>query len=136
VAVGWATVELDRAAAELTLELGIAATFEPAADDAALGARRGWPRPRCRCPADGRGVCSNCRQRVGWPPLLGMARDRPRWLSPAMVRRGDGDRRPHGCGIEVATRDGPLGPAMLILDAPIPGPYRFLLVDRTGTIAS
>jgi hypothetical protein len=40
-------------------------------------------------------------------------------------------------GIEVgATRDGPLGAARLILDAPIWGPYRFLLVDRTGTIAS
>jgi hypothetical protein len=40
IAVGWATVELDRAAAELAADLGsVAGAFAPAADSVALGAR-------------------------------------------------------------------------------------------------
>ena len=41
----------------------------------------------------------------------------------------------HTAGIAVAkVLDGPLGSARLILEAPIAGPHRFLLVAAPGTI--
>jgi hypothetical protein len=142
VAVGWATVELDRAAAELALELGIAAdAFAPAADDVALGAR-------CRvAPA----VVAVPGGRVA---VVLLEPSTEGWLAARLARHGEGPAAVWlvpgdgassataiadltAAGIEVGpTRDGPLGPAKLILDAPIWGPYRFLVVDRAGTIAS
>jgi hypothetical protein len=142
VAVGWATVELDRAAAELAVELGIAAgAFEPAADDVALGARCRLAPAAVAIPGgrvavvllepstEGRLAATLARHGEG-PTAV--------WLVPgdrSSLATAIADLR--AAGIEVGPpRDGPLGSARLVLDGPTWGPFRFLLVDRTGTIAS
>ena len=142
MAVGWATVELDRAAAELALELGIAAgAFQPATDDAALGARCRLAPAAVAVPG-GRVAVVLLEPSTEGRLAAGLARhgEGPTavWLEAAdgaSLTTAIADLR--AAGIEVgATRDGPLGPARLVLDGPTGGPYRFLLVDRTGTIAS
>lgn len=142
MAVGWATVELDRAAAELAPDLGIAAgAFEPAADDAALGACCRLA-PAAVAVPDGRIAVVLLEPSTEGRLAARLARhgEGPAavWLEPghgASLATVIADLR--AAGIEVGpSRDGPLGPARLVLDGPIWGPHRFLLVDRAGTIAS
>ena len=133
IAVGWATVELDRATAELSAALrGSSDPFAEAAGTPALGAR-------CRVAA---GVLP------GAVSLVLLEPDTEGRLAATLARLGEG---PAAIWLEVETlaaaiaavrasgsttspaRAGPFGAERLLLDGPIHGPHR-LLVERPGTI--
>jgi hypothetical protein len=125
IAVGWATVDLDRAAAELTLLLGLGRdAFVLAEDSVALGAR-------CRVAA---GVL---------PGGLSMAIVEPVTegrLAATLAKRGEGPAAawsiPAAGGIVSRThaRPGPFGPERLRPGSPVTGPHRFLIETAPGTI--
>lgn len=124
VAVGWATVESDRAAAELTAALGLPSDpFEPADDSIVLGAR-------CRI---GRGVLAVGRSLV----LLEPATEGR--LAATLARLGEGPAvvwlgtAPSDATLS-AQRPGPFGFERLLLGGPVHGPHRLLVGDETGTI--
>ncbi|HLY14823.1 MAG TPA: hypothetical protein VKR24_10765 [Candidatus Limnocylindrales bacterium] len=118
-AIGWATVELDRAAAQLSAELGT--TFEPAIRDALLGA--------------------TVRRSTGTePPILIEEPDTEGRLSGALAKHGEGpialylrlahlDQLPSQLSIRAG--NGPLGPARLVLNGPPWGPF-LILVGPAG----
>lgn len=124
-AVGWATVELDRAAFELARELGAApGVFVPADDSVALGA--------------------SSRVALGiLPGGLSLAILEPSTegrLAYTLARLGegpvaiwsalDGALTPSDPG----TRPGPFGPERLVPGGPVHGPHRFLIGTAPGTI--
>jgi hypothetical protein len=126
VAIGWATVELDRAATELAPEFGWSpADFDPAPDSEALGAR-------CRV---GRATLPGGEALLLLEPFtegrlvatLARFDEGPRvaWYM-AVTGEGDG----HGG----STRPGPFGPERLLPGGPPHGPDRFLIVPEPGTI--
>lgn len=125
-AVGWATVELDRAATELTAVLGLPADpFELAADSVALGAR-------CRI---GRSVLAGGRSLVLLEPFTEGR------LAATLARLGEGPvavwlGRVPVDGSVSALWPGPFGPERIILGGPIHGPHRLLAGSGAGTIAS
>lgn len=135
VGIGWATVELERGAAELGTALGLeAAALAGAPASATLGART------LVCP-DGLGP--------GVALILLEPTTEGR-LAATLARRGEG---PAAAWLEVgdlpaaldaarrvgtitsSERPGPLGPERLVLDRAAHGPHH-LLVGRPGTIAS
>jgi hypothetical protein len=133
IAVGWATVELDRAAVELGTELGIPADrFLDAAETATLGARCRMAR---RVLPDGmslvllepatEGRLAGSLARSGEGPVSV-------WLAVADLDSALAALRETGIGTS-AERVGPLGAERLALDGSIHGPYR-LLVELAGTI--
>lgn len=126
LALGWATVDLDRAAAELATELGIeAAAFLPAANSVVLGAR-------CRVAF---GVLP------GGAPLAILEPRTEGRLAAALARHGEGPsvtwaRSPVkiGRGSSRTRRPGPFGPERLDAVAPTDGPFLLLIGDGPGTI--
>jgi len=133
VALGWATVELDRASLELGAELGIQpGQFIPAAPTPALGAR-------CRMAQDvvptgvalvilepsteGRLAASLARRGEG-PAAV--------WLAVASLPEAVTTLRRTGVATSVPGI-GPLGRECLLHDRPIHGPHR-LVVELAGTI--
>jgi hypothetical protein len=123
-ALGWATVELDRAARELEADLGLAAgVFAPAAGSVALGAR--------------------CRVAPAALPGLALAILEPATegrLAAMLARLGEGPVVLWSVADESTTADrpdatpGPFGPERLVPGGPIRG-LRWLLVDAAaGTI--
>jgi len=132
--VGWATVELDRAAQEFAARLETEpGAFEPAADDVALGgrcrlARTALPGDRTLVllepSTEGRLAATLARFGEG-PAVIWFSGNAP---DLAAATLGE-------AGVTLsATRDGPLGGARLLLGGPVHGPHRFLLAPRTGTI--
>jgi hypothetical protein len=133
IAVGWATVELDRAAIELGTELGIPAErFLDAPETATLGAR-------CRM---AHGALPDGTSLVLLEPAtegrlahrLARSGEGPAavWLAVADLNSAVAALR--RAGIETSVeRVGPFGAERLALDGPIHGPYR-LLVELAGTI--
>lgn len=135
LALGWATVELDRAADELGSELGVAAArFLDAPVASALGAR-------CRV-ADGvlpgglalallepstEGRLAASLARFGEGPAVV-------WLAVPDLTAAAANLRARGLGPSAA-RSGPFGTERLMLDRPVHGPHQ-LLVERAGTIRS
>lgn len=134
IALGWATVELDRAAASLTGELSLPSdAFQIAAETLALGAR-------CRL---ARGVLTGGASLV----LLEPATEGR--LAASLARLGEGPAaiwlgvpglaataaalRAVGVAAS-AERSGPLGPERLILGGPVHGPHRLLIRLPAGTI--
>lgn len=125
-ALGWATVELDRAASELAGDLEIAPErFVEAANSVTLGAR-------CRVAA---GALPGGRSLVILEPATEGR------LAATLARLGEGpaitwfmtDRE-----VEVHASDpraGPFGPERLVVGAAAYGPHRFLIWPGTGTIA-
>jgi len=122
---GWATVDLDRAAADLASELGCdVAEFLPAPDSIVLGAR-------CRV-ADGV-LPGGTRLAILEPRTEGR-------LAAALARHGEGPlvawarssdaptRRP------ATVRHGPFGPERLQPGGPPQGPFLLLIEDEPGTI--
>lgn len=125
VAVGWATVDLDRAAAELAGALGLLPdVFVPADDSIVLGAA-------CRVATgvlpDGRslailepiteGRLAGTLARLGEGPVaVWMARDGPARTNAS------------------SARSGPFGPERLLSGGPLQGPYRLLIETEAGTI--
>jgi hypothetical protein len=125
VAVGWATVELDRAALELAALLGLTTgTFVPADDSTALGGR--------------------CRVASGvLPDGLTLALLEPNTegrLAGRLARMGEGPAAVwSSVGADVArgltgARPGPFGLERLLPGGPAQGPYR-LVIGGPGTIA-
>jgi hypothetical protein len=128
IAVGWATVELDRAADELAADLAIEPdTFMPAPDSVALGART----------RIGRAVLS------GGISIAILEPSTEGRLVAILVRHDEGpaaiwfEADSAGAGEPPAGRvvpgDGPFGPERLIATGP---PDRFLVDRGPGTIAT
>jgi hypothetical protein len=125
IALGWATVELDRAAAELAAELGVdARAFLPAADSVVLGAR-------CRVAY---GVLT------GGAPLAILEPSTEGRLAGALARHGEGptvtwarSESPRR-GRPPTLRPGPFGPERLDPVAPTYGPFLLLVEGDPGTI--
>ena len=127
VAVGWATVEMERAVVELAAALSIdPGQFRPAAESLLLGART---RLATSALADGVHVV------LLEPSTEGR-------LAAALARHGEGpvvvwvtkDQHEHGPALS-AERQGPLGREQIVANGPAQGPYR-LLIRPPGTIAS
>ena len=126
LARGWATVELDRAAAELSPLLAPGAAFAPAPDCVHLGAtcRVG----RLAAPSDEAGQ---------WLVLMEPSTEGR--LALTLARHGEGwcatwqDANPAEAAPASASRVGPLGSERLLLDGPASGPHR--LVVAAATIA-
>ena len=134
IAIGWATVELDRAATELAGALGLADdAFEPTARSPTLG---------CACRV-ARDVLGDRRSIVLLEP------DTEGRLAATLARLGEGpsvawleapdpaaaSAALRSAGIALSTeRDGPLGPEWLLEDGAIRGPHRLLVGRPAGTI--
>jgi len=125
IALGWATVDFDRAAAELASELGFAvAEFLPTPDSIVLGAR---------CRVAGAVLPGGTRLAILEPRTEGR-------LAAALARHGEGPlvtwaRSSDGPGRRPATvRAGPFGPERLQPGGPPQGPFLILIEDGPGTI--
>jgi len=125
IALGWATVELDRAASELAAELGISrAAFLPAVDSIVLGAR-------CRVAYE---------VLPGGQPLAILEPRTEGRLAALLARRGEGPAATwtRSAGPSAGRRGpaypGPFGFERLEDDGPAYGPYPLLVEDETGTI--
>jgi hypothetical protein len=125
IALGWATVDLDRAAAELAMELGLAVTaFLPAPDSIVLGAR---------CRVAGGALPGGVALAIVEPATEGI-------LAAALARHGEGPsvtwvRSSHAPSRSAAsTRTGPFGPERLKPGGPAQGPFLLLIGDEPGTI--
>ena len=124
LARGWATVELDRAAAELAGALVPGTGFESAPGSVHLGAfcRIG----RLATPTDEAGH---------WLVLLEPSTEGR--LALTLARHGEGwcatwlDTDPDGSAPGSAARVGPLGSERLLLDGPPSGPHRLVVVAAT-----
>ena len=125
LALGWATVELERAASELAAELGIsAAAFLPASDSFVLGAR--------------------CRVAYGvlpaGEPLAILEPQTEGRLAGALARRGEGPaatwtRPAHPTpGRHGPAFPGPFGPERLLPGGAAQGPFALLLEGDPSTI--
>ncbi len=125
IALGWATVELDRAAAELAAELGlVAGAFVPAADSIVLGAR-------CRV-ADG--------VLPGGMPLAILEPLTEGRLAAALARHGEGPSVTWARSSDTPSprstslQPGPFGRERLQPGGPPQGPFLLLIEDGPGTI--
>lgn len=129
LAIGWATVDLDRAARELASRLAPGATFEPAPPSEHLGAR-------CRV--------GRAADAAGGPPILVLLEPSTEGrLAATLARHGEGwcaswtHEPPLTAGTEAGgdrhsvLRDGPLGPERLVLGGPVDGPHRLLVAPAT-----
>ena len=122
LAVGWATVELDRAAGELAGLLAAGSAFEDAPSSVILGAR-------CRV---GRAAdLADLRIVLLEPDTEGrlaatLARGGEGWAASWVVDPGAGTPAARS-GLS-ARRSGPLGDERLLLGGPLAGPHR-LVVD-------
>ncbi len=121
--VGWATVEIDRAATEFPM-----AAFTEAPDDPLLGAF--------------------ARRSVGDGRLVMLEPSTEGRLSATLARWGEGlvalylasrgDDRPFsgdgnaGTAVVSTVREGPFGPSVILLGGPITGPHVILVVGRGG----
>jgi hypothetical protein len=117
IAVGWATVDLERAAAELA-EHG---PFEPAADEAILGARCVLGRPAA------------VRLAILEPNTEGR-------LAATLARHDEGPASlwvagspPHGLRFSTPAV-GPFGQELLVLGAPLGGRHLLVVEQPAGTI--
>ena len=127
LARGWATVELDRAAAELAAALVPGTTFEPGPECVHLGAfcRVG----RLADPTeDGATLLVLLEPSTEGRMALTLARHGEGWCATWL------DEEPEDADLRSAVRDGPFGPERLLLDGAPSGPHR--LVVTAATIAS
>jgi hypothetical protein len=127
IAIGWATVDLDRARREMAPRLVDGTQFEAAPDSEQLGAR--CLVGELRQPADAR-----------WLVLLEPATEGR--LAASLARHGEGFRATWETTVDDADlaghrrrasvrRPGPLGPERLVAGGPVHGPYRLLLAPAT-----
>ena len=125
-AIGWATVELDRAASELARDLGISpGAFLDALDSVALGAR-------CRVADD---------LLPGGLALVILEPATEGRLAATLARFGEGPaatwyRTETHVDIRASSpRPGPFGSERLVAGDSVHGPHRLLIEPGTGTIA-
>ena len=133
-AIGWATVDLDRAAVEMARALGLKTErFESAARSVALGSAcriaigvllDGGSLVLLEPDAEGRLAASLARFGEG-PAVAWLQVEGPATAADAL--------RTAGFAVS-AERDGPFGPERLIVDGPVHGPHRLLVGRRPGTI--
>jgi hypothetical protein len=138
VAVGWATVELERATAELAGALGIApGRFVPAPASTVLGARclvatdafpGGLSLAILEPATEGRLAATLARLGEG-PAAV--------WLAPpavgSSVTRAGGGACDRAAPILSVAGEGPFGPERLVAGGPVHGPHR-LRLEPAGTI--
>jgi hypothetical protein len=124
-AVGWATVELDRAARELAADLGLTPdAFSAARDSLVLGAR-------CRVAADA--TAGGLALAILEPATEGR-------LAAFLARYGEGPAAIWFAADDAAATDGPgpspgpFGPERAASQGPGDGPRWFLIDAGTGTI--
>jgi hypothetical protein len=128
IAVGWATVDLDRAVGQLARAFGVdAAAFVEAAPSIALGAR-------CRVVHAVDALGSAIALAVLEPATEGR-------LAAALARNDEGPvaawyATVDAAGGAVDALPGPFGSEWLLGAGRTPGPYRLLVAAGTGTIAS
>lgn len=129
IAVGWATVEADRAAVELAPLLAPGAGFAEAPGSETLGAscrigRAAGPGPRwivlLEPATEGRLAASLARHGEGWIAA---------WW--ARGRAGDGGDAAEAAATWSASRPGPFGPERLQVGGPLAGPHRLRLDGDT-----
>jgi hypothetical protein len=125
-ALGWATVDLDRATAELAGELGLVpGAFAEAAGSATLGAR---------CQVAPAALPDGLTLVILEPSSEGR-------LATTLARLDEGPAvawyavEPGEAGVPGLPRSGPFGPEHLVGGDPIHGPHRFLIEVEAGTIA-
>ncbi len=125
VAIGWATVELDRAADELAQALGTTSdSFVPAADSSALGAR---------CRVASAALPGGVALAILEPSTEGR-------LAATLARVGEGPVAVWSrigqdlARDDPAARPGPFGRERLVPGGSVHGPHRFLIGTATGTI--
>jgi len=133
VALGWATVELDRAALELAAALGLPQDpFVITAPTSSLGARAriawdglgpGVALILLEPSTEGRLAATLARQGEG-PAAV--------WMGVASLPNAEATLGRAGVALAAADA-GPFGAERLLLDGPIHGPHR-LLVELAGTI--
>lgn len=124
LAIGWATVELDRAAAELASLIGVDAGFTDAPSSEILGAR-------CRV-----GRAAGLDGLGRWLVVVLVEPDTEGRLAAFLARFGEGWVARWEAGASSSDRlvlPGPLGPERLADDADARGPFRLLV--ETATIA-
>jgi hypothetical protein len=125
VALGWATVDMDRAEAAFGASYpGAVTSVMELPDDALLGAR--------------------CRQLVpgiaGVPAIVLLEPSTEGRLAAALARRGEGPAAiwlaaTGGSSVAgSAPAPGPFGTEVLLLDGPAQGPYRLVVLVEAGTI--
>ena len=124
-ALGWATVDLDRAASELARDLGFSAeAFEETIGSQVLGAR-------CRVAAGALG--DGLSLAILEPATEGR-------LAATLARLGEGPAvawyltHEDGAAGALTLRVGPFGVERLVAGDPIHGPHRFLIWPAAGTI--
>jgi hypothetical protein len=125
IAVGWATVDMDRAATELAAELGLTASaFLPAADSVVLGAR---------CRVVDRVLTGGASLAILEPRTEGR-------LAAALAHHGEGPSVTWARSLDAPSqrsaslRPGPFGPERLQPGQPPQGPFLLLIEDGPGTI--
>jgi hypothetical protein len=121
VAIGWATVDLDRAAGALSVLLPPGATFRPGQRSDLLGAA-------CRVADD---------VPPGWPVVVLLEPDTEGRLAATLARRGEtwAASWSRATALDAAApdvagpppRDGPLGPERLRHGDPVHGPHHLVL---------
>ena len=134
IAVGWATVELDRAAAELAEAFGLdVGVFRPVARSMALGSScltargvlaDGGSLTLLEPDTEGRLAASLAR--LGEGPVVA-------WLQTGEMAAAMVALRVAGFTMSTQ-REGPFGPERLIVDGAIYGPHSLLVSRSTGTI--
>lgn len=132
LAVGWATVDLERAAADLQVRWPDLAPSDPARGSTHLGARA-WV---CRAPA-----LKGDSHTIGLVLLEPSTEGR---LAASLARHGEGPTAVWLDGSGAFDRsdpprtsvvgEGPLGPERLVLGGPVAGPHVLLLGEPPGTI--
>jgi hypothetical protein len=123
LAIGWATVELERAARELAHLLALGGTFGAAPGSIILGSRC-WVGPAAdradlhivllEPDTEGRLARTLARSGEGWV------------ASWELVPTGGGARSEAGPRLSAA-RSGPFGPERLVLGGPLAGPHRLFV---------
>lgn len=140
IAVGWATVDLDRAATELAPLLDTGTAFEGAADSVLLGARCRVGRASRMERPDGATVVILLEPRTEGRLAATLARHGEGWcatwevpgpvVGDGLGAHGDPARDP-GDRVTSTRRAGPLGDERLVSDGPASGPHRLLVSAAT-----
>ena len=121
IAIGWATVELDRAAVERADRLPPGSAFADAEPSEHLGA-----------------FCRVATGDAGSPAIVLLEPSTEGRLAASLARHGEGWRATWVAAVDAppgdlsAERPGPLGPERLVLGGAVGGPY--VLVTGTATI--
>ncbi len=129
LAIGWATVELDRAARELSGLLAVGAAFADGPPSVTLGA---WTRVGfLRMPTGSRLWIAILEASTEGRLAATLARAGEGWAVRWEASAGSAAASPAGKARRSAPRPGPFGPERLLLDEPLARPLRLLVTTAT-----